>query len=55
MEKTDPRDYSLLDYANILLFQREQLLEAAVGRMDPDTRAKLMALANSRSEDGGVT
>jgi len=40
------------DYTRIMLFEREQLLEVAVGRMDPERKAKLMALTNSLSEDG---
>jgi len=40
------------DYTKIVMFEREQQLEAAVGRMDPDTKARLMALMNSHLEDG---
>jgi hypothetical protein len=48
----DVNKYNLADYTNIMLFQREQQLEMAVRRMEPERRAKLMALANSHSEDG---
>jgi hypothetical protein len=49
----NPKDYSMADsdYTKIMLFEREQLLEVAVGRMEPERRAKLMALMNSHSED----
>jgi hypothetical protein len=48
----DTNDSSLVEYAKVLLFQQEQQLEVAVGRMEPGRRAKLMALMNSHSEDG---
>ena len=44
--------YTREDYTKIVMFEREQQLEAAVGRMDPDTKARLMALMNSHLEDG---
>jgi hypothetical protein len=44
--------YNMEDYMKIVMFEREQQLEAAVGRMDPDTKARLMALMNSHLEDG---
>ena len=44
--------YNMADYMKIVMFEREQQLEAAVGRMDHDTKAKLMALMNSHLEDG---
>ena len=50
--KINPKDYSTEDYMKIMLFEWEQLLEAAAGRMDPERRAKLMALANCHLEDG---
>ncbi|KIM38871.1 hypothetical protein M413DRAFT_75533 [Hebeloma cylindrosporum] len=44
-----------VDFTKIILSQQEKQLEAAVARMDPDRRAKLMALTNSctGSGDGG--
>ena len=48
----DINEYNLADYTKIMLFQREQQLEVAVGRMEPDKRSKLIVLANSHSEDG---
>jgi len=48
----DINEYSLADYTKIMLFEKEQKLEVAVGRMQPDRRAKLMALTNSHLEDG---
>jgi len=48
----NPQDYSLADYTKIVLFEREKLLEVAVGRLEPERRARLMALMNSHSEDG---
>ena len=45
-------DYSLADYTKIAMFEREQQLEAAAERMEPETRARLMALMNSHAEDG---
>jgi hypothetical protein len=40
------------DYTKIVMFEREQQLEVAVGRIDPDTKVRLMALMNSHLEDG---
>ena len=48
----NPRDYSMEDYMKIMHYEREQLLEAAAGRMHPERRAKLMDLMNSHLEDG---
>lgn len=50
--KVNHEDYSLADYTKIVMFEREQLLEAAAERMEPETRARLMALMNSHAEDG---
>ena len=50
--EVDAIEYSIEDYTKIMLFQREQQLELAVERMEPDRRAKLMALMNSHLEDG---
>lgn len=41
----------LVEYMKVMLLQQEQQLEVAVARMEPDRRAKLMALMNSYSED----
>ena len=48
----DTNDFSLMEYAKVILLQQEQQLEVAVARMEPGRRAKLMALMNSHSEDG---
>jgi len=50
--EVDPSEYSIEDYAKIMLFQREQQLELVAERMEPDRRAKLMAFMNSHLEDG---
>lgn len=52
ISKVNPNDYSLADYTKILMFEREQQLEMAASRMEPETRARLMALQNSHKEDG---
>jgi hypothetical protein len=44
--------HNIADYAKIVMFEREKQLEAAVGRMDPDNKARFMALMNSHLEDG---
>ena len=48
----NPQDYSREDYQKIMLYEGEQLLEVAARRMEPERRAKLMALMNSHLEDG---
>lgn len=48
----DLSSYSVEDYSKIVMYQREKQLEVAVGRMDPDTKSRLMALMNSHLEDG---
>jgi len=48
----DIDESSLVEYAKVMMFQQEQRLGVAVGRMAPDRRAKLMALMNSHLEDG---
>ena len=42
----------MVDYTKIVVFEREKQLEAAVGRMDPDRKARFLALMNSHLEDG---
>jgi hypothetical protein len=44
--------HSKAESTKILMFQREQQLEIAVGRMEPGRRAEFMALVNRRPEDG---
>ena len=44
--------YDMEDYMKIVMFERERQLEAAVGRMDPDTKARLMALMNTEPFGG---
>ena len=48
----DLSSYSVEDYSKIVMYQREKQLEVAVGRMDPDTKSRLMALMNNHLEDG---
>lgn len=51
----DLSSYTVEDYSKIVMYEREQQLEVAVGRMDPDTKSRLMALMNSHLEDGSGT
>jgi len=44
--------YNMVDYTKIVMFEREKQLEAAVGRVGPDRKARFMALMNSHLEDG---
>ena len=49
----DPRnEYSLADYMKMMMLEQEKQLEALVERMEPERRAKLMALTNCHSRDG---
>jgi hypothetical protein len=43
---------NLGDYTKMAMLEQERHLEVALGRMEPDSRAKFMALANCHSEDG---
>ena len=43
---------NLGDYTKMAMLEQERYLEVALGRMEPDSRAKFMALANCHSEDG---
>ena len=49
----DPKnEYSLADYMKMMMLELEKQLEALVERMEPENRAKLMALTNCHSRDG---
>jgi len=48
-------EYNLGDYTKMAILQQERHLEMALGRMEPDSRAKFMALTNRHSDDGRGT